>query len=153
MRRDYLLITGLAILFFFSFLGGQHLFDRDEIYVAERAREMLLTGEWIEPQLGFRPSWESPPMFAWAQAVSMFMLGVNEFAARFPNAVCGLITLLLVYRIGSRLHDRMFGWLWVLAWLGSFLPFIYFRTGTVDPWFSLLVFAGIYGFIEFRCNF
>ncbi len=153
MRRDYLLITGLAILFFFSFLGGQHLFDRDEIYVAERAREMLLTGEWIEPQLGFRPSWESPPMFAWAQAVSMFMFGVNEFAARFPNAVCGLITLLLVYRIGSRLHDRMFGWLWVLAWLGSFLPFIYFRTGTVDPWFSLLVFAGIYGFIEFRWQF
>jgi 4-amino-4-deoxy-L-arabinose transferase-like glycosyltransferase len=153
MRRDYLIISGLAFLFFFPFLGGVHLFDREEIYLAECAREMLLTGEWIRPQIDFQPFYERPPLFLWAQAVSMYFFGVNEFAARLPNAICGLITLLVVYRIGSRLHDRMFAWLWVLAWLGSFLPHFYFRSGIIDPWFNLLVFAGLYGFIEFRWQF
>ncbi len=153
MRRDYLLIIGLALLFFFPFLGGVHLFDWDEINFAECAREMLLTGDWVRPQIDFQPFFEKPPLFLWAQALSMKLFGVNEFAARFPNAVCGLITLLLVYRIGLRLHDRMFAWLWVLAWLGSFLPHFYFRSGIIDPWFNLLIFGGLYGFIEFRWQF
>jgi 4-amino-4-deoxy-L-arabinose transferase-like glycosyltransferase len=153
MRRDYLLITGLALLFFFPFLGSVHLFDWDEINFAECAREMLLTGEWLRPQIDFQPFFEKPPLFLWAQALSMKMFGVGEFAARFPNAVCGLITLLLVYRIGLRLHDRMFAWLWVLAWVGSFLPHFYFRSGIIDPWFNLLIFGGLYGFIEFRWQF
>ena len=153
MRRDYLLITGLALLFFFPFLGGVHLFDWDEINFAECAREMVLTGDWVRPQIDFQPFFEKPPLFIWAQALSMQIFGVNEFAARFPNAVCGLITLLLVYRIGLRLHDRIFAWLWVLAWLGSFLPHFYFRSGIIDPWFNLLIFCGLYGFIEFRWQF
>lgn len=153
MRRDYLLVTGLALLFFFPFLGGVHLFDWDEVSFAECAREMLVTGEWVCPQIDFQPFFEKPPLFLWAQALSMKIFGVNEFAARFPNAVCGLVTLLLVYRIGLRLHDRMFAWLWVLAWLGSFLPHFYFRSGIIDPWFNLLIFGGLYGFIEFRWQF
>lgn len=153
MRRDYYLIIGLALLFFFPFLGGVHLFDWDEINFAECAREMLLTGDWIHPQINFQPFYEKPPLFIWAQTVSMQIFGVNEFAARFPNAVCGLVTLLVVYRIGLRLHDRMFAWLWVLAWLGSFLPHFYFRSGIIDPWFNLLIFCGLYGFIEFRWQF
>jgi 4-amino-4-deoxy-L-arabinose transferase-like glycosyltransferase len=153
MQRDYLLITGLAILFFFPFLGGVHLFDGGEIASAECAREMLLTGDWVRPQIDFLPFFEKPPLFLWAQAISMKIFGVNEFAARFPNAVCGLVTLLLVYRIGLRLHDRVFAWLWVLAWLGSFLPHFYFRSGMIDPWFNLLIFGGLYGFIEFRWQF
>ncbi|HRI59125.1 MAG TPA: phospholipid carrier-dependent glycosyltransferase [Saprospiraceae bacterium] len=141
------------MLFFFPFLGGVHLFDRDEINFAECAREMLLTGDWVRPQIDFQPFFEKPPLFFWAQALSMQVFGVNEFAARFPNAVCGLVTLLLVYRIGFRLHDRMFAWLWVLAWLGSFLPHFYFRSGMIDPWFNLFIFCGLYGFIEFRWQF
>ncbi len=153
MRRDTLIVIGLALLFFFPFLGSVHLFDWDEINFAECAREMLLTGEWVRPQIDFQPFFEKPPFFFWAQALSMSMFGVNEFAARFPNAVCGLVTLLLVYRIGFRLHDRMFAWLWVLAWLGSFLPHFYFRSGIIDPWFNLFIFCGLYGFIEFRWQF
>ncbi|MEZ4964263.1 MAG: glycosyltransferase family 39 protein [Saprospiraceae bacterium] len=153
MRRDYLLVFGLAILFFFPFLGAVHLFDQYEVNSAECAREMLVTGEWVRPQIGFQPYWDSPPMFIWSQAISMQVFGVNEFAARFPNAICGLITLLLVFRLGSRLHDRMFAWIWVLAWLGSLLPHFYFRSGMIDPWFNLLVFCGLYGFIEFRWQF
>ncbi len=153
MRRDYLFITGLALLFFFPFLGGVHLFDWDEINFAECAREMLVTGDFFRPQIDFEPFWEKPPLFIWMQALSMHFFGVTEYAARFPNAICGLLTLLLVYRIGNQLHDRFFGWLWVLAFLGSILPHLYFKSGIIDPWFNLFIFAGIYGFIRFRWQF
>jgi 4-amino-4-deoxy-L-arabinose transferase-like glycosyltransferase len=153
MRRDYLLVIGLALLFFLPFLGSVHLFDWDEINFAECAREMLLTGDWFRPQIDFEPFWEKPPLFLWMQALSMQVFGVGEFAARLPNALCGLATLLLVYRLGLRLHDRLFAWLWVLAWIGSLLPHLYFRSGIIDPWFNFFIFCGLYGFIEFRWQF
>lgn len=64
MRRDYVLIAGLAFLFFFPFLGGIHLIDCDEINFAECAREMLLTGDWMHPQIDFQPFYEKPPLFS-----------------------------------------------------------------------------------------
>lgn len=153
MRLDYLRIVGLALLFFVPFLGAVHLFDWNEVHVAECTREMLVTGNFFCPQLNFQLFWETPPLFLWFQAISMKIFGIGEFAARFPNAICGLVTMLVVYRIGYRLHDRGFGWLWVLAWLGSLLPHLYFRSGIVDPWYNLLIFISLYGFIEFRWLF
>lgn len=153
MRRDYFILTGLALLFFFPCLGLVHLFDWDEINFAECAREMLLTGDWMRPQIDFEPFWEKPPLFLWMQAASMSLFGINEFAARLPNAVCGWATLMLAYHLGTRLHDRMFGWLWALGWLGSLLPHMYFRSGIIDPWFNFFIFCGLYGFIEFRWQF
>ena len=153
MRRDYYLLGLLSLMLFVPYLGAVHLFDWDEINFAECAREMMQTGDYLRPQIDFEPFWEKPPLFFWMQVASMKIFGVNEFAARFPNAVCGLITLLLSYRIGYKLHDRMFGWIWALAWAGSMLPHLYFRSGIIDPWFNLLIFMGLYGFIEFRWQF
>ncbi|HLP94366.1 MAG TPA: hypothetical protein VK168_10040, partial [Saprospiraceae bacterium] len=62
-------------------------------------------------------------------------------------------TLLLVYHLGCRIHDRMFGWIWALFWLASLLPHMYFRSGIIDPWFNFFIFTGLYGFIEFRWRF
>ncbi len=153
MRRDYLILAGLAAFFFIPFLGHVHLFDWDEINFAECAREMLRTGDYSRPQIDYEPFWEKPPLFLWMQALSMHLFGVNEFAARFPNALCGILTVLAVYRIGLRVFDRTFAWLWALAWVGTILPHLYFRSGIIDPWFNLLIFLGLYGFIEFRWTF
>ncbi len=153
MRRDYLLIIGLACLCFLPFLGAVHLFDWDEINFAECAREMLRTGDWSRPQIDFEPFWEKPPLFLWMQGVAMRLFGVNEFAARLPNVLCGVATLLVVYRIGRKLHDPLFGWLWVLAWIGSILPQLYFHSGIIDPWFNFFIFCGLFGFINFRWQF
>lgn len=153
MRRDYWLIILIGALFFLPFLGAVHLFDWDEINFAECAREMLLTGDWFRPQIDFESFWEKPPLFLWMQAISMKIFGINEFAARFPNAIAGIATLLVVYRIGFKLHDRQFAWIWVLSWLGSLLPHFYFRSGIIDPWFNFFIFVGLYGFINFRWQF
>ena len=150
--RNQLIIVLLALLLFVPFLGSVHLFDWDEINFAECAREMLVTGNYFSVKINFQPFWEKPPLFIWMQALSMNIFGVNEFAARLPNAICGVITLLVIFNIGRKLFDQKFAWLWVLAYAGSFLPHFYFKSGIIDPWFNLFIFSGIYYFILFKNN-
>ena len=139
-----LFIAAAAALLFVPFLGGVHLFDWDEINFAEAAREMIVTKNYLTVQINFLPFWEKPPLFIWMQVLAMKMFGINEFAARFPNAVCGIVTLLVLFNIGRKLRDNLFGVLWVLAFAGSVLPFFYFKSGIIDPWFNLFIFLSIW---------
>lgn len=147
--RTYLSLALLGAVFFIPFLGGVHLFDWDEINFAEISREMLITKEYFRVYVNFLPFWEKPPLFFWLQSLCMQFFGVGEFAARLPNALCGIATLLLVYRVGSRLYDRRFGLIWALVFFGTVLPFLYFKSGIIDPWFNFFIFAGLYHFILF----
>ncbi|MCO6483386.1 MAG: glycosyltransferase family 39 protein [Flavobacteriales bacterium] len=142
------LVALVAALLFIPGLGAVHLFDWDEINFAEIAREMLATGNWLQPQIGYVPFHEKPPLFMWMQALGMSVFGVNEFAARLPNAVAGIITVVALYRIGRRWQGGAFGLLWALAYVGSVLPHLYFRSGIIDPWFNLFIFLGFLAFIR-----
>ncbi len=146
-RRPELLIVLAGLLLFVPGLGAVHLFDWDEINFAEIGREMIVSGDYFRPQVDFEPFWEKPPLFMWMQVACMKAFGVGEFAARLPNALCGIVTLLVLFRIGSRLRDRTFGWLWVLAYTGSILPHLYFRSGIIDPWFNLFIFLSLHAWI------
>jgi 4-amino-4-deoxy-L-arabinose transferase-like glycosyltransferase len=145
MNKKYYpyLVVISAIIFFIPFLGSVHLFDWDEINFAESAREMIVTGNFSRVQIDFHPFWEKPPLFFWMQALSMKMFGINEFAARFPNAVIGILTIFLFYLIGKKLYDEKFGLIWSLAYLGSFLPHLYFKSGIIDPFFNFFIFLGV----------
>lgn len=139
-----LAVALIAAALFAPFLGGVHLFDWDEINFAESAREMLATGDYMQVRINFQPFHEKPPLFIWMQALSMKIFGVGAFAARFPNAVCGVLTLLLLFRFGKFMKGKTFGLLWVLAYAGSVLPHFYFRSGIIDPWFNLFIFLSLY---------
>ncbi len=92
----YFAIISAGFLFYVPFLGGVHLFDWDEVNFAEISREMLVTRDFLKVQVNYLPFYEKPPLFFWIQVLSMKTFGVNEFAARFPNAVVGIITLLVI---------------------------------------------------------
>ncbi len=139
----YALIVALAVAFFVPFLGRVHLFDWDEANFAEAAREMLATGDYMRVTIDYRAFWEKPPLFFWLQALSMSVFGVNEFGARFVNALCGILTLCIAYAVGKRLYDWRFGLLWALAFLGSFLPHLFYKSGIIDPVFNLFIFVGL----------
>lgn len=144
-----ILIAVISALIFVPFLGQVHLFDWDEINFAESAREMIASGNYLTVQIDFEPFWEKPPMFIWMQVVSMKIFGINAFAARLPNAICGVVTLLVLYNIGRKLYNQKFGLIWTLVYAGSFLPFFYFKSGIIDPWFNLFIFLGVYFILRY----
>ncbi|MFD1142587.1 glycosyltransferase family 39 protein [Larkinella insperata] len=138
------LIILVGAFFYFPFLGRVHLFDWDEINFAESAREMIETGNYTRVQINFQPFWEKPPLFFWLQVLAMKLFGIGEFAARLPNAVVGIITLLVLYSIGKKMVDERFGVLWALAYFGSLTPHLYFKSGIIDPTFNLFIFLSVW---------
>jgi 4-amino-4-deoxy-L-arabinose transferase-like glycosyltransferase len=125
LKIIFFIVAGAGI-FYIPFIGNLHLFDWDEINFAEAAREMLVTGDYLTVQIFFEPFWEKPPLFIWLQAASMHLFGVNEFAARFPNAIAGVLTLFVLYRLGKRMVNERFGIIWAVAYGASIITFLVF---------------------------
>ncbi|NVN89804.1 MAG: phospholipid carrier-dependent glycosyltransferase [Desulfuromonadales bacterium] len=104
--HELLILVIVLSIPFFQYLGMLPLMDPDEGRYAEIAREMLERGDLITPTLNYVPYFEKPPLLYWANAASIKIFGLNEFAARFPSALCGLLTVLATYLIARRLYDR-----------------------------------------------
>lgn len=152
-KYSYLFIILICLLLFLPFIGHVHLFDWDEINFAEAAREMLITHKFLQVQINFQPFWEKPPLFFWLQAGSMYVFGINEFAARLPNVVCGIFTLILIFNIGKKYVGIRFAWIWVLCMLASLTPGLYFKSGIIDPFFNLFIFYSIFKLGKIAFNF
>ncbi len=145
--RYSLLFAFLGAVLYIPFLGGVHLFDWDEINFAEISREMMIKKDYLRIYVNFQPFWEKPPFFFWMQALAMRAFGVGEFAARLPNALCGVLTLVVVFNIGQKLYGTRFGAIWATVYMGTVLPLLYFKSGIIDPFFNLFIFLGLYFFI------
>jgi 4-amino-4-deoxy-L-arabinose transferase-like glycosyltransferase len=104
--RDLLLLAVVLGIPFFQYLGGLPLIDPDEGRYAEIPREMLQSGDLITPTLNYVKYFEKPPLLYWINAASLKIFGMNEFGARFPSALCGLLTVLATYIIARQLYGR-----------------------------------------------
>lgn len=142
--RSYGLVALMGLVLFLPYLGKVHLFDWDEINFAEAAREMIVTGDYTTVQIDFKPFWEKPPLFIWLQAGSMNFFGVNEYAARLPNALVGVITMLVLFGIARANGKDTAGWWVALLFVGSYLSHFYSKSALIDPLFNVLMFVSIY---------
>ncbi len=148
-QRNFYFLLFLGCISYLPFLGGVHLFDWDEINFAEISREMIVLQDYLRVYINFEPFWEKPPLFCWFQVISMKLFGVNEYAARFPNAMAGILTLLTLLKFGSYYKSPKFGMIWALVYWGSILPFLYFKSGIIDPWFNFFTFSALFYFYKF----
>src|SRR5436190_12063802 len=101
--------AGAFLLYFFG-LGRTPLLDPDEPVYGQIAREMVQSGNWLTPHLAGKPWFDKPPLFYWAEAASMALLGPTELAARLPSALAAVLLALLVMGMGRRLYGPRAGW-------------------------------------------
>lgn len=142
IQKKQVLVWAALITLLASFgTGAFHLFDWDEINFAESSREMLQTGNFSRVQINFRPFWEKPPLFFWIQSACMKLFGVNEWAARMPNALVAGAAFLYLFYQGKKIANANFGFLWAFVFSLSLLPFFYAKSGIIDPLFNILIFA------------
>lgn len=81
----------LSWLVFFYRLGSTGLLDETEPLFVEAARQMSVTGDWITPYFNGMTRFDKPPLIYWLMAIGFRTIGVNEFAARLPSAISGLL--------------------------------------------------------------
>lgn len=140
----YLLIAIVAGCLFVPFLGAVPLFIPGETDLASAAREMLASGRYALAQSGSQPAYDIFPLFVWLQAGSMSLFGVSDFAARLPNAIIGIFTLLTIYAIGKKQEDSNLGIWWALVYAGSWIPHLLFKSGLAAPLFNYFIFLSVY---------
>ena len=90
-----------------AMLGTYPLMDTTEARYGDIGRMMAESGDWITPW--FRPGvpfWGKPPLSFWCTALSFKLFGVNEFTARLPHWILGVLGGWLVWDLGARRSIR-----------------------------------------------
>lgn len=146
--REILIVAGCTALLLLPWIGGPALFDRDETYHAEAAREMREAGSWFQPRLNGREFHQKPFLPMALIRVGYAVFGVNERGARIPSALLGIATAVVTAAIASRLFGRGAGVRAGLI-LGSSLLFLLIcRSSLVDSVFLFFFTACLYGFLR-----
>ncbi len=113
----------LAAVLYLVASVGPALFDQNEAQYAGAVREMLNRpadylpgtrgqlerGLWYVPTNDGVPRLQKPPVVYWALAASMRVFGINEFAARLPNALVSLAWFAGVFLLGWRAGGAALG--------------------------------------------
>jgi len=91
----FLLVYGCLLLLS---IGQLSLVESTEGRYGEIAREMLASGNFLEPRFNGIFHFHKPPLPYWGMAAGMAIFGVNDFGVRFFGAVAAVIALYFFYR-------------------------------------------------------
>jgi 4-amino-4-deoxy-L-arabinose transferase-like glycosyltransferase len=111
----FLTLALLFALLLFPSLHRQALAGCDDAVYAHEGKEMVRTGDWWNIRFNGNLNFEYPPLFLWLEASSFKLFGVNDAAAKFPSALLGFGTILVVYFLTLELTGLL--WLSLFAML------------------------------------
>ena len=123
-----LFVLGILV-FRLVLLGAIPLLDKTEARYSEIARLMHETGEWIVLQIDYGlPFWAKPPLSTWTSALTYYLFGVNEFAARLPYFIMNLALILIIgkYVLKNRIDSI------ILAFILLTMPEFLLHSGVVS---------------------
>jgi 4-amino-4-deoxy-L-arabinose transferase-like glycosyltransferase len=125
-----LLLIGVVA---FSFGNAGRALDKiQESRVAETAREMVISQQWMLPHFNGELRLQKPPLTYWTTALSFHSLGIHEFSLRLPSLLFGLATIAIIFIWLSRRVDKQTGFVAALILLSSFIGMRYFRSAEAD---------------------
>lgn len=119
-----LVVFILALAVYLPFNSLIPVTDPVEANYALTAKEMLLSGDWLSPQIYGQFWYDKPAMIYWLIAGSYKLFGVGEFAARFPAALFSAASVAFTCWFGRRLYDN---------WLTGFLAALVLAT-SLEYW-------------------
>jgi 4-amino-4-deoxy-L-arabinose transferase-like glycosyltransferase len=138
------LLVLLGAVLYIAFLGLRDLWYPDELDIAEVAKAMFLSGDWIAPRRMGEIWVDYPPMIYWVGAMFSHLLnGMSAFSLRLPNALAAITTVVITSAAGARWFDRRTG-LWAGFALLTFLSFVYEANSyRPDVIFTLMISAAM----------
>ena len=139
--------AGLLLVFLLLYLlplNTRPLTIPDETRYAEVPYEMLLSGDWVTPRLNGLRYFEKPPLGYWISAISISLLGQNNFAVRLSTALATGGTALLVFFFTLRFFpQRQTAALAAFIYLTFTGVFLIGTHATLDSLLTLFLSAGI----------
>ena len=146
----------LSYAFFFYGIGDYSLKEPDEGRYAEIPREMNELHDYVVPHLNYVRYFEKPPLLYWTTAASFKLFGTNEWAFRFPNALCAFLCVIFLYFFIRRWFNEQMAFLSSVILITSFSFLAMARIVTTDMLFTLWLFLSLllfYGYYREKKSF
>lgn len=146
LKGDFLCHENIGCCFFscrsIAFAGNGSLLITDSVEsnYALTAKEMVLSGDWLSPQIYGHYWYDKPIFFYWMTALAYKMFGFTEFASRFFPALFGLGSVALLAWGGSKLENARSGFISALVLLSSVEFFLISKSVITD---AVLFFSSV----------
>jgi 4-amino-4-deoxy-L-arabinose transferase-like glycosyltransferase len=103
--RILILLLMISFYLFFAFNSYLCITDPVESNYALTAKEMMLSNNWLSPQIYGKFWYDKPIFFYWQTAAAFKLFGFTEFAARFFPALMGILSILLMFWFSKKLFS------------------------------------------------
>ena len=112
-HSEFFTVLGLCILFYFLFfhnIWSYALMDVDESRYVSMSKDMFNTKDFMTLYLNKEFFFEKPPLYFWSECLSFAFWGkITEATARFPVALYGTLSCLMIYILGRKVVSRLYG--------------------------------------------
>ncbi len=139
-----LALAALCLLLQILPAGVGSLYNETDGQYAGAAKRMVQGGSWLIPENNGVPRLVKPPLLYWMMASAFEIFGINEFAARLPNALGVTGWVLAVFAIGARFGGARHGFLAGLILLTCLGASTLTRIVMPEPVFCALIAWAIY---------
>lgn len=144
---SWLVILTVSAAILLPSLNATRFWDQDEGYYASVALEMHQRDDWIVPTFNGELFAHKPPVMYWGMRAGFLLFGVNEFGARFFSAIAGIITILVTYRLASKLFDSAVGILAALGLATCILFSMVARSATADTYLCMFTVLALHHWV------
>jgi 4-amino-4-deoxy-L-arabinose transferase len=156
MHKNKFFIAACLVVFItlsmlaFAFQGSRGIWQPDEGYYVGTSVVMLNKDTLLIPYIGENEIFlDKPPLIYWGIIAGLKILGHNEFAVRFFNAICFLMTSIVTGLIGWKLFkDKTLGLISALVYATMAVPFYAGNFITPDTPLTLWATTSILFFLE-----
>ncbi|RTE52130.1 glycosyltransferase family 39 protein [Arenibacter aquaticus] len=143
--RYYFLFLAIALFVLLVNLGSYGLAETSEARYAEISREMLQSGDYINPELLGVFHYHKPPLTYYITILGYRIFGINEFGARFFLQIALLVELLLVYGIAMLLYNNSkIAFTSGLIYFSMPIVLISSRNLTTDAYLTAFILGAVY---------
>lgn len=122
--------------------------DDSDAVLAQAARTMLTTGDWVTPRLDGVIYLEKPPLYYWPIAISYKIFGVHDWAARIPFAASAMALAWLTAAMGVWAFGKRAGFYAGLCMATCIGLFLFTRVLIPDVMLTFTVALGVWAFLR-----
>ena len=132
-----LLIPAVALLFLG--LGSNTIWDANEAFYADTPRQMVLSGDYVNPVFNGEARMNKPVLSYWVVAGLYKVFGLSLTVERFGIALGALGILLAAYLCGRAMRSPLAGWLAVLIVVTAPRFVMFSRRIFIDIWVTMFM--------------
>jgi 4-amino-4-deoxy-L-arabinose transferase-like glycosyltransferase len=145
-RWHLIIILALAVTPYFLRLGASSLWDSNEAFYAETPREMIASGDYINPTFNYRPRLNKPPLSYWIVVPFYRLFGISEASERLPIVLAALAMIATAFGLGRLLLSSDAGLLAAIGLATSPRFLMFSRRIMIDVYLAMFMALALFLF-------